>query len=123
MAGGLQQCAFPPLASSQSPLHPFSSGGDFVEPLTSLTALAWEYFGPWNGVGANLDLGFPMGMFYGGLYLQPLPQNQCVLPSQACFTRIIALQVDGNPVFSEASSRGVCSPRKVVTAAGEQIKG
>lgn len=93
-------------------MYPFSSGGDFVEPFTTLMTLsALEHFGPWNGVEASLDLGLPMGMLQGGLYLHPLlPQNQCVLPSQACsLTRTMALQVDTNPVFPEASSRGVVS--------------
>lgn len=107
-------------------MYLFSSGGDFVEPFTTLmtlSALGALWAMQWSG--SQSGLGLLMGMLQGGLYLHPLlPQNQCVLPSQACSpTRTMALQVDDNPVFPEASSRGVRSPRRVVTAAGEQIEG
>lgn len=116
----------PTLGQQPEPCTSLFQWGDLVEPLTLTTLSAWEHFGPWNGVGASLDLGLLMGTFQGGLYLSPLlPQNQCVLPSQACPspTRAMALQVDGNPVFSEVSCRGIRSPRRVVTAAGKQIEG
>lgn len=116
----------PTLGQQPEPRTSLSQGGDLVEPLTLTTLSAWEHFRPWNGVGASPDLGLPVGRLQGGLHLLPLlPQNQCVLPSQACPspTRAMALQVDGNPVFSEVSSKGIRSPRRVVTAAGKQVEG